>query len=46
MQGQPFITRARGSITREVLEQALSEVGVRVRVVVENGSWMAEGWTG
>lgn len=36
--GQPFIVREQGSTTREVLEQALSEARVRVRVVVEIGS--------
>lgn len=38
LEGQPFIMREQGSTTREVFEQALSEAGVRVRVVVEIGS--------
>jgi aminoethylphosphonate catabolism LysR family transcriptional regulator len=38
LEGQPFIMREQGSTTRGVLEHALSEAGVRVRVVVEIGS--------
>src|SRR5262249_40925430 len=38
LEGQPFIMREQGSTTREVLEQALTAAGVRVRVVVEIGS--------
>jgi LysR family transcriptional regulator, low CO2-responsive transcriptional regulator len=38
LEGQPFITREQGSTTRGVLEHALSEAGVSVRVVVEIGS--------
>jgi DNA-binding transcriptional LysR family regulator len=38
LEAQPFIMREVGSTTRNVLEKALAQKGVRVNIVIEIGS--------